>query len=247
MANEIIPDSSPNPESALGYDGTDFRTLKVDAAGHTQVDILTAAADSGLATQTTLASILTELGEKLETGQLSFEDVTKYLNVAVRVSVLPLGAATSAKQDTMITLLQVIDDLEGALASAGIDQLAVKGQDQLFSYKAQVLIHATMTATAATMILTTDPVPSGEVWVITSASVRNVDRAVPAGDIGIKLAGDTYYWLISGSTTGASFYISFSGHMYLEAGNRVAFYVTGCTVDDTLEMSVNGYKMTKES
>ena len=40
MANEIIPDSSPNPESALGYDGTDFRTLGVDADGHPQVDVL---------------------------------------------------------------------------------------------------------------------------------------------------------------------------------------------------------------
>ena len=203
MANEIIPDSSPNPESALGYDGADFKTLKVDTDGHPQVDVLTSA--------------------------------------------LPTGAATAENQNAQLMELQLIDDLRGALAAVGVDTLLVKGKDQLFSYKAQVLIHIAMAATAETMYLVTDPVPSGEVWVITSASVRNGTRAVPTGRIGIRLDGETYYWSMSGSTTGGSFFISFSGHMYLEEGNRVVGYIAGCTVDDSLEINVNGYKMTKES
>jgi hypothetical protein len=33
MANRISPSSLPNPVTALGYDGTDFKALKLDAAG----------------------------------------------------------------------------------------------------------------------------------------------------------------------------------------------------------------------
>ena len=313
MADEIYPTSSPNPVAALGYDGTDFRTLAVDADGHTQIDILTAAADSGLATQTTLASILTELGEKLEVGQLSIEDVTKYLNVVVKTcalpsgastalrqdeqttlldaiallthalgsvstdslvtqpgvygaspkpitedvdghpqvdvltSALPTGAATSAKQDTMITALQLIDDLRAALASVATDKLKVKGEDQLFGFKDQVLIQVTTAATAAGMTITTDSVPAGEIWEITHVSARNNTRAAPTVLVGIKLDAATYYWFQSGSTTGAGVPFGFAGHMCLKAGNRVAVYIGGCTVDDALEMNVNGLTMTKEA
>ena len=221
--------------------------LTVDADGHTQVDVLTSALPTGAATQATLASILTVLGNKLEAGDLSIEAVTKYLDVVVKESALPTGAATSAKQDTMITALQLIDDLRAALASVATDQLRVKGQDQLFSYKDQVLIQVSTAATAAVMILTTDSVPAGEVWVITSASIRNVVRAAPATMLGIKADGDTYYGAAGGSTAAAAAYFCFSGHLYLEAGNRMFGYVNGCEVNDTIQFNVNGYKMTKEA
>ena len=313
MADEILPTTSPNPTAALGYDGTDFKTLVVDADGHIQSDILTVDAGSGLATEATLADILTELGQKLETADLSLEDVTKYLNTVVKTcalptgaatsanqdteiaslqliddlrdalgsedkntllvqpglsgaikkfitedadghpqvdvltSALPTGAATSAKQDTMITALQLIDDLRAALASVATDQLRVKGQDQLFSYKDQVLIQVSTAATAGVMILTTDPVPAGEVWVITSASIRNVVRAAPAAMLGIKADGDTYYGAAGGSTAAAAAYFCFNGHLYLVAGNRMFGYVSGCEVNDTIQFNINGYKMTKES
>jgi len=313
MADEILPTSSPNPVAALGCDGTDFRTLAVDTDGNVQTDIVTVAAGSGLVTEATLADILTELGQKLETADLSLEDVTKYLNTVVKTcalptgaatsanqdteiaslqliddlrdalgsedkntllvqpglsgaikkfitedadghpqvdvltSALPTGAATSAKQDTMITALQLIDDLRAALASVATDQLRVKGQDQLFSYKDQVLIQVSTAATAAVMILTTDSVPAGEVWVITSASIRNVVRAAPATMLGIKADGDTYYGAAGGSTAAAAAYFCFSGHLYLEAGNRMFGYVNGCEVNDTIQFNVNGYKMTKEA
>jgi len=200
---EVFPDTSPKPQSALGYDGADFRTLKVDVDGHSQVDVLTSA--------------------------------------------LPSGAATAANQTTEITALQLIDDLRNALKSVATDQLQVKGKDQLFSYKAQLLVQVTAAATAATTVLTTDAVPAGEIWDVTAVAIRNLTRAIPAGGIGIKLDGNVYYWLTSGSTAGSAIHVPFSGHMYLEAGNRVAVYITGCTVDDSLEMNVNGYKMTKEA
>jgi len=167
--------------------------------------------------------------------------------VDVLTSALPTGAATSAKQDTEITALQLIDDLRAALASVATDQLKVKGQDQLFGYKGQLLLQVAVSATAESMILTTDAVPSGEVWEVTAVGVRNLTRAVPSAGIGIKLDGTTYYWFITGSTPSAAANVSFLGHMYLETGNRVTCFIKGCTVNDSLQMNVNGYKMTKEA
>ena len=50
-------------------------------------------------------------------------DADGHLQVDVLTSALPSGAATSARQDTMITALQLIDDLRTALASVATDQL----------------------------------------------------------------------------------------------------------------------------
>jgi len=40
MVDYILPRQSPNPGAALGWDGTDFRVVTVDAAGNLQVDVV---------------------------------------------------------------------------------------------------------------------------------------------------------------------------------------------------------------
>lgn len=52
-------------------------------------------------------------------------DADGHLQVDTLTSALPTGAATEAKQDTMITALQLIDDLRNALTSVGTDELDV--------------------------------------------------------------------------------------------------------------------------
>jgi len=47
---EIIPPGAPAPKSVLGWDGTHFYVLRVDATGHLQVDVLTSALPAGGAT-----------------------------------------------------------------------------------------------------------------------------------------------------------------------------------------------------
>lgn len=56
-------------------------------------------------------------------------DSDGHLQVDTLSSALPSGAATSAKQDTMITALQLIDDLRAALDSVGTDELDVNIED----------------------------------------------------------------------------------------------------------------------
>jgi len=58
-------------------------------------------------------------------------DATKRLVVAITACALPTGAATSANQTTMITALQLIDDLRNALDSVGTDELDVNVENSL--------------------------------------------------------------------------------------------------------------------
>lgn len=50
-------------------------------------------------------------------------DVAGHLQIDVVTSGLPAGGATAANQATMITALQLIDDLQRALSSIGLDQI----------------------------------------------------------------------------------------------------------------------------
>ncbi len=60
---QILPSSAPSPRAVLGYDGTAYRVLTVDAAGNVQVDVLASGLPAGAATAANQATILTRLGE----------------------------------------------------------------------------------------------------------------------------------------------------------------------------------------
>ena len=129
----------------LGYDGTDFRNIHVDAAGDLQVDVLSTAFPAGIATEATLALVATEAKLELCRGFLSTidgdvvnsnayllalltelrlkADLTETQPVSVAALPLPTGAATAAHQVTQTTALQLIDDLRDALDSIGSDAL----------------------------------------------------------------------------------------------------------------------------
>jgi hypothetical protein len=58
---DMLGETIGNILTAFGYDGTAFRNLTTDAAGHLQVDALTSGLPAGAATQATLALVLAEL------------------------------------------------------------------------------------------------------------------------------------------------------------------------------------------
>ena len=62
-------------------------------------------------------------------------DASGHIQTDVLTSALPAGAATATHQLTMITALQLIDDLRNALQSVATDRLRVVGEDQLFSFR----------------------------------------------------------------------------------------------------------------
>lgn len=57
-------------------------------------------------------------------------DAAGHLQIDVVTSGLPAGAATAANQATMITALQLVDDLRGALDSIATDELLVNFHEQ---------------------------------------------------------------------------------------------------------------------
>jgi len=68
----------------LGYDGSDFYNIAVDATGHLQVDVITSDLPAGAATEASQALLLAELQEKLETNDLD-------LNGDGKLSILAFG------------------------------------------------------------------------------------------------------------------------------------------------------------
>ena len=103
-------------------------------------------------------------------------DDSDYLKVAVQTSGLPSGAATAANQATMITALQLIDDLRNALNDVGTDELrtipynhgiwGVSGVTQVFDNGQQI-----------NGIGAFYSVPSGKTFYMTSLYIQTVNRA----------------------------------------------------------------------
>jgi len=126
----------------LATDGTDLYGITCDGDGHLEIDVVSLAGIADLATEATLeavrdrigaltapaagsvnkqlADLLTELQAKLETGDLSIEAVTKYLEVAVKSSTLPTDAAT---QTTLAGMQSQIGAIGGGDAGTALAYL----------------------------------------------------------------------------------------------------------------------------
>jgi len=63
MARRVYPDKLPNGVAVLGWDGSDFRVIRVDGDHNLQVDTLSSALPADAATETTLALIEGRLGK----------------------------------------------------------------------------------------------------------------------------------------------------------------------------------------
>lgn len=125
-------------------------------------------------------------------------DSSGRLYVAVYSSALPAGAATAAKQDTMITALQLIDDLRAALAAIHTDQLRVdvitpftptsSGSGQLNVTTAGTRVQLPSQACKAVSIAA-KPANTGNVYLGDSSVTSANGRILDAGDT-IDLAID---------------------------------------------------------
>jgi len=121
---EIITDYGEEA-GICGRSGTDWVKLLADALGHLQVDVVDSGGSDLGDVVSWLQALLVELTKKLDTSDINIESGSKDLQVDVKSSALPTGAATSDNQTTMITALQLIDDLRNALGSVNTDDLQV--------------------------------------------------------------------------------------------------------------------------
>ena len=58
---EIIPNHVPSPRALLALDGTAYRPITIDAAGHVQIDVLASGLPAGAATAANQALILAQV------------------------------------------------------------------------------------------------------------------------------------------------------------------------------------------
>jgi len=99
-----------------------------------------------------LAKIVTPVGyDGTHWYALTVDDAGQ-LQVDVLTSALPTGAATAANQTTMITALQLIDDLRAALDSVGTDELDVKVEASVLPTGAATAANQTTMITALQLI-----------------------------------------------------------------------------------------------
>lgn len=173
-------------------------------------------------------------------------DVAGHLQIDVLTSALPTGSATAANQATMITALQLIDNLINALQSVNTDALQVRGENQLFSikdvYQERVV---NLNTGAGNNNLAFTLVPAGEIWIVTNGAGLNLTSAISAIDFFTRVGGTDYRAtrLLSPAIGQA---LNWAGHLYLAEGARVKFTFLGCNAGDTISAFVHGYKMSKE-
>lgn len=192
--------------SILGSYDDQPKRIQTDAAGLLKIVTLSSALPSGAATQTTLAAILTELGQKLETSDLNIEAVSKDLQVDVKASALPSGAATSAKQDTLLAAVWP----HGIWDKAGVIQVLESDE-----------------ALNASVILYT--VPGGKTLYLTSLYARFVTGAdagaVPA--ILIRDEGDNVivnWYMRLAASSGANLELNFCPPIVVPTGYDMVAY-----------------------
>ena len=137
--------------------------------------------------------------------------------------------------------------LEGALQSVATDRLQVRGEDQHFSIEevvAQTLFGA---ISGADGFFDSPAVPDGRYWIITNVTAADATRATTAHQRfarhdGVDILFD--YQLQAFALGEPS---SWSGHVFLDAGDVVRVSFAGGLVADVCRVSVTGYQMTIET
>jgi len=118
-----------NPAQLWGWDGTVWRAALIDATGHLQIDVTTSTLPAGAASlgaQNVSNDLLSLIFAKFGAGLPAALDATA---LKVKEQSPIAGFATSANQTTMITALQLIDDLRNALGTVNTDDLQVDVKD----------------------------------------------------------------------------------------------------------------------
>lgn len=213
-------------------------TLATDAKLELVRLLLVSLAAEDFATQTTLALLLTELALKA--------DLTETQPVSAAALPLPSGAATAANQALMVTALQLIDNLVGALHSVGTDRLIVRQENQGFSFADKLFDpKANADSDVGDIDLFSSTVPSGEVWVVTS--VTAINTVTVCSMIYLYHYDDaTWCGFRRQATPTILEGVEWAGHLYLTPGDKILAQFGACVLHDVLALDVLGYKMTLE-
>ena len=169
------------------------------------------------------------------------------VNTEVTSSVLPTGAANATNQATMITALQLIDDLRAALQSVATDRLIVRGDDQLFSFKERLISRREAVISGAAGFVDSNSPAAGQIWVVTNVGAADLTTATTEhrfyqrdGGLEACIHRQTEAFGLNGNS-------HWHGHIYLKEDDEVRVFFAGALAGDTCRVDLTGYIMTLET
>ena len=204
----------------LGWDGTDFRNVKVDSDGHPQVDVLSVADLSGALESVDTDGLVAYIAKFSGSWTALSLDSGSRLMVTVDVAALPADAATE-------TSLQGIED---------------QVKDTLYNIKDGLYDRITVTGSAGNNWVTSTAVPAGEIWHITLITCVDVTTGLTSVWIGTHVSGVTMYFKVYGAVA-LNIAVAWDGNIWLKEGEQIRALFGGVTNNDTLYMTVYGHKM----
>lgn len=109
----------------LGWDGTVFRNVKVDEAGHLQIDALTVPLITGYASEVTLTAVRTCLGELVSPGSGSVNEQLGELVRRIGNTSTPEAGSANQQLAYIYSCVDLLDKLTKALKTFDTDTLQV--------------------------------------------------------------------------------------------------------------------------
>jgi len=172
---------------------------------------------------------------------------TDDLQIDVKTSALPAGASTLLEQQTQTTALQLIDNLQDALASVATDALQVRGSDQLFTFQNTLLDVTTDTISGAQGYIRSHSPPAGTIWAITNITALDNTNPITRVVFEVDRSGFTPY--LGDSIAIAAPYNAayWQGQVWITPAETIYCVYLGALAGDSCRIDLHGYAMTLET
>lgn len=191
--------------------------------------------------------IITLPGHDGADPQALLVDGNRHLQADVLSSPLPTDAATATNQDTVIARLNLITKLEHTLATVHTDQLIVRAQDQLWSYKDTLWETLKDADTAAGNIaLTGATPPANELWVVTNMHAFHINGAPSRIEIyGGSTISERQIDALLNPIARVGY--PWAGQFQQTTGHEMIARFFACAEHSSIYFNINGFKMTRET
>lgn len=174
-------------------------------------------------------------------------DADGHIQIDVITTVMDALAATAAHQVTMITALQLIDNLVGALQSVHTDRLKVRGENQLFCIGSVRGERKTAVISGADGFIDSYDCPASAYDVITTIVAQDMTSAVTEIVFALRHDGVNVFIHNEVKAFAIAERSCWSGQTIMDDGDTIRVYCLGGLAGDTIALSLTGYRMTIES
>jgi len=113
----------------------------------------------------------------------------------------------------------------------------------IFGYKDRYAEKIDWTMAGASETKSTTAVPAGEIWILNSLSIRNINGAATNFTVFLAVAAVEYVTCAWASGYVAYQTLYWNGSIVLKEGDNVRFLVTAAAAGENIEARIWGYKM----